>query len=50
MAPVAIYTQADQIQVLELFHGYPLDFFTAVKRLPDHFYKPLSRITKPLDH
>lgn len=33
MAPIA-KAQADQMQALKYFHGYPLDFLSAVKRLP----------------
>ena len=38
MVPIA-NPQADQMQTLGQFHGYPLN----------GFYEPLSRITKPLD-
>ena len=47
-APVA-NAQADQIQALRHFHGYPLDFFLSPLMVADHFHEPLGRITKPLD-
>ena len=59
MAPIAT-AQADQIQALKHFHGYPLDFFLSCGYLLDFFsqrlngcrsfsWALLSRITKPLD-
>ena len=47
MVPIA-NSQADQMQALKNFHGYRLDFFTAVKGLPI-FHELLSMITKLLD-
>ena len=48
MAPIA-NAQADQMQALKYFHGYPLGFSLSRQTVTDRFQEQLSRITKPLD-